>query len=344
MKILVIGGTGNISRWFVPLLVRRGHSVTLFNRGQHEAFFDEPVVTLRGDRTRYTEFENRMREAGTFDCVIDMIGFEPDDAHSAVRAFSGRTGQYIFCSTVDVFDKQPESYPVSERGVIRASPTFPYAHKKVQMEEIFVKAFHEKKFPVTILRPAATYSEGWSPLVTCFGGQTYHLDRLRKHMPVVLHGDGSAIWVSCHSEDVARAFSIAAGNSATIGNAYNLAGDELMTWRSMYNVVADVLQAPSPEFVYIPTDMLARLAPEASAWCVENFQFNNIFDNTLAKETLAFRQTISFREGAARCIGYLQQRNLIEDASRYTFYDDIVKTWQSHCARMPESTINTKNP
>jgi hypothetical protein len=57
---------------------------------------------LRGDRRDHTAFEAQMAEAGTFDCVIDMVCYKLEQADSAIRAFRGRTGQYIFCSTVDV--------------------------------------------------------------------------------------------------------------------------------------------------------------------------------------------------------------------------------------------------
>ena len=35
MKVLIIGGTGNISRGIVGALLKRNHEVVMFNRGQH---------------------------------------------------------------------------------------------------------------------------------------------------------------------------------------------------------------------------------------------------------------------------------------------------------------------
>jgi NAD(P)-dependent dehydrogenase (short-subunit alcohol dehydrogenase family) len=34
MHVLIIGGTGNISRAIVRVLLRQGHNVTIYNRGQ----------------------------------------------------------------------------------------------------------------------------------------------------------------------------------------------------------------------------------------------------------------------------------------------------------------------
>src|SRR4029079_17455520 len=109
-----------------------------------------------------------------------------------------------------------------------------------------------------------------------------YLDRLRRGKPIVVHGDGSSFWGSCHADDVARAFEGAAGNQATIGRSYHATGEEWLTWDQHHALVAEAIGAPPPTIVHIPTDALSRLAPVRTAVVEENFQFNNIFDNTAA--------------------------------------------------------------
>jgi nucleoside-diphosphate-sugar epimerase len=270
-----------------------------------------------------------MAEAGMFDCVIDMVGFEPEDARQALEVFGGKTGQFIFCSTVDVYSKRQLSYPVPADQLADASPAFPYAYQKMQMERMFLEAFEKKAFPVTLIRPAATYSEGVSPLLTSFGRQSYHLDRLRKGLPVIVHGDGQSIWVETHGSDVARAFTGAIGNPLTLGKSYNVTGDEWLTWKSIYAIVAEELGASPPDYVCIPTETLGKLAPEESEWCLVNFQYNNIFDNSAAKRDLGYVYTVAYREGVRRCLGYLLDRGLIEDQDRYPFYDRLLQDWRN---------------
>jgi nucleoside-diphosphate-sugar epimerase len=260
--------------------------------------------------------------------VIDMIAFEPQDAESDVRVFSGKTEQFIFCSTVDVYPKEAKKYPIKETDEIGASPRFPYAFKKVQCEETLWAAHRSGHFHLTVLRPTFTYNESWSPGIHSFGGQSYHLDRIRRGRPIIMHGDGNGVWVATHRDDTARAFAGAVGNPRTFGQAYNLSPDEWMTHNHIWRTIAGLMGAPEPDFVYIPSELLGKIAPKEAEWCVENFRYNNIFDNSKAKRDLGYTVTVPFKQGAKRCIDYLIEHNLIENCDHYPFYDRIVHEWR----------------
>jgi nucleoside-diphosphate-sugar epimerase len=94
MNILIIGGTGLISTAITRQLLQRGDTVTHFNRGHTPvrlpAELPRPALVV-GDRRNRAEFEERWALGPRFDVVLDMAAFTPDDAQSAVRAFTGRT-------------------------------------------------------------------------------------------------------------------------------------------------------------------------------------------------------------------------------------------------------------
>ena len=335
MRILIIGGTGNISTAITRELVRQGTDLTLVKRSSGLPQDIKGVKVVACDRTDRAAFRNRLAEEGRFDCVIDMVCFDPEDALCDVETFGGRAGQFIFCSTVDVYTKTPASYPVTEAtGLVEARSTFPYAWKKVECEKVLWEAHRKGDFQLSIIRPAFTYNETRSPGIHSFGGQTYHLDRVLKGKPIILHGDGTSIWATTHRDDVAAAFVNAIGNTRTYGEDYNVAGDEWMTHNHIWRTIAHALGAPEPDFVYIPTDVLAKLAPAEAELCVENFRYNNIFDCSKAKRNLSFRYTIPFSEGVAKCVDYLTRQGGIEDSAQYPFYDRIVDTWRKHVAGM----------
>ncbi|NJK85930.1 MAG: NAD(P)-dependent oxidoreductase [Bacteroidales bacterium] len=101
-----------------------------------------------------------------------------------------------------------------------------------------------------------------------------------------------------------------------------------MTHNEIWTTISRILNAPEPDFVYIPSESLYRLVPNEAEWCLENFRHNNIFDNSKAKRDLGFQYTIKFKEGATRCIDYLKTNNLIEDCAKYPFYDSVVEAWK----------------
>lgn len=158
MRVLVIGGTGLISTSITRYLVERGDEVTLYNRGRRAADIPGDARRILGDRTEYGVFEAQMAEAGLYDAVIDMVAFQPEDVESAIRAFGGRVGQYVFCSTVDVYTKPARYYPVREDAERQPSPTFPYAYRKAQCERILEAAHARGDFQVTIPPSVLTWA------------------------------------------------------------------------------------------------------------------------------------------------------------------------------------------
>ncbi|HMN29126.1 MAG TPA: NAD-dependent epimerase/dehydratase family protein, partial [Caldilineaceae bacterium] len=267
----------------------------------------------------------QMAEAGRFDCVIDMVGYLPADGESVVRAFRGRVGHFLFCSTVDVYRKPATRYPYTEAeayGGLNA-----YSRRKVQIERTLLAAHHPSDFPVTIIRPAYTYGEGRGPLHS-LGGRTTYIDRIRKGLPIVVHGDGSSLWVCCHRHDVAQSFANAAGQSHTFGQCYHTTGEDWMTWNQYHERVAAAIGAPSPTVVHIPTDLLGKVAPKRAAIDVENFQFNNIFDNSAARNDLGFTYTISWEEGVRRMVDWLDAHNRVETSADDPFDDRLIAAWE----------------
>ena len=324
MKILIIGGTGLISTPLTHFLLERGDDVTLYNRSTTLSRVPAGTKVLIGDRQQYSTFENQMRDAGHFDCVIDMVGYDPGDADSVIRAFKGRIGQFIFCSTVDVYLKPATRYPYTEDETYGGLNT--YGKNKIICEQTLLAAHSKGDFPVTIIRPAYTYGESRGVLYPV-GSSSAYLDRIRQGKPIIVHGDGSSLWVACHIDDVARAFVGALGNSRTFGKSYHATGEEWMTWDRYHQGVAEALGAPSPTIVHIPTDTLVKLVPDRAASVADNFQFNNIFDNSAAHSDLGFRYTISWVDGVRRAITWLEHNRKPSVPEDVSIDDQIIGAW-----------------
>jgi nucleoside-diphosphate-sugar epimerase len=328
MRILIIGGTGIISTGITRLLIARGDEVVLYNRGLRPSQVEGNYTTITGDRKDFATFEKQMQAAGTFDCVIDMVCYHPKEAESALRAFKGRTGQYIFCSTVDVYTKPAAAYPITEAAEKLPSKKFMYAYNKARCEELLFAAHESGDLVVTSIRPGHTYGEGGNNLLHALGKGTYHVDRLKKEQPIIVHGNGTSFWPTCHRDDVSVAFVGAVGNEKAKGCGYHVAGEEWMTWEGYHQGLAKAIDAKAPEFVYIPTDALVRMAPQEAMLTEVNFSYNNLFDNTAAREDLGFRVTIPWVEGARRTIKWLGENGMLEKSEDFPFYDRIIEAWR----------------
>ena len=94
MNILILGGTVFVGRHLVDVAVARGHSVTLFNRGQHnpELFAEDAypqVEKLRGDRDGNLD-ALRGRQ---WDAVIDTCGYVPRIVRMSAELLADQPGQ-----------------------------------------------------------------------------------------------------------------------------------------------------------------------------------------------------------------------------------------------------------
>jgi nucleoside-diphosphate-sugar epimerase len=334
MKVLIIGGTGLISTAISRQLLERSDDVTLYNRGKSEVRFEGGAKFLNGDRKEYAAFEAQMADAGTFDCVIDMIGFVPQDVESSIRAFRGRIGHYVFCSTVCVYGGMAAHYPIREDE--ERTPTGSYGANKTLCEATLLAADHRGDFRVTVMRPSQTYGEGGN-IVHSLGWRTTYLDRIRKGKPIIVHGDGSCLWAACHVDDVARGFIGALSNPAAYGKSYNVTGEEWMTWNQYHQGVAKALDAPEPTLVHIPTDVLGRIAPKRASISVDIFQYPSVFDNSAAVRDLGFKYTVPWVEGVRRTVAFLDARGRIEDSNLDPLEDRILEAWGRLTDEMAQS-------
>ncbi len=334
MHVLFIGGTGLISTAIARQLLERGDRVTLFNRGQSENRLPDGAEVLQGDRKDYAAFEAAFADK-SYDVVVDMVAFHPEDTASAVRAFEGRCGQFVHCSTVCVYSGPVTQIPTTETEPYHSLGS--YGKNKAACERLLLDAFDSQSFPATIMRPSHSYGEGGG-VIRSFGSYAYmdqFIDRLRKGKPVIVPGDGNSLWASCHVDDVARGFVGVMGNDKCLGGAYNITGDEWMTWNTYHAQVAEVVGGTFVP-VHIPTDTLREVAPEWANSAYEIFEWPSIFDNGKIKRDTAYAgQTVPFKEGVRRTASWLEEKGRIADSDQEDYEDRLVAAWRQQTGQLP---------
>ncbi|MEZ4864677.1 MAG: SDR family oxidoreductase [Caldilineaceae bacterium] len=99
MQLLILGGTVFLGRHLVEAALERGHTVTLFNRGQHNPDLFPEVEKLRGDRDGQLDaLRNRQ-----WDAVIDTCGYIPRAVRASAELLADQVDQYVFISTISVY-------------------------------------------------------------------------------------------------------------------------------------------------------------------------------------------------------------------------------------------------
>jgi nucleoside-diphosphate-sugar epimerase len=332
MKVLFIGGTGLISTAIARQLLQQNHEVTLFNRGKSENRVGGSARVIEGDRNDFAAFERQFADE-EFDVVVDMVAFKPEQSESAVRAFAGRTKQFIHCSTVCVYSGPVQQIPTTETEPFHSIGG--YGKAKIECEQLLMKAHEAGTIPVTIMRPSHSYGEGGSIIRSCGPADTF-VDRLRKKKPIVVQGDGNSLWASCHVDDVARGFIGVMGNGKCLGEAYNITGDEWMTWNTYHEQVAEVVGGAF-EPAHIPTDTLREVAPKMSGGTYEIFAWPSVFDNSkIKRDTDYTSQTISFREGVKRTLEWLESKDRIANSDEDHYEDRLIEAWRAQMGQLPK--------
>ncbi len=317
MKVLVIGGTGLISTGIVRHLRERDADVTLFNRGER-ATSVPGVRVVTGDRNISLGLDGER-----FDVVIDMICFTPAHAEATVRAFSGRTEQLIFCSTVCSYGVDiPSHVLVDESFELR--PISEYARNKVACERRFQRAEAEGAFRTTIVRPSNTYGPGAS-LIDQMEFDSVVWDRVEHGLPVLCAGDGIGLWQSTHRDDVGKFFAYAAGNSKTYGEAFNATHDRVFTWRDYYREAARAL-GKEARLVLAPAGWVVASNPERFAFLNEITRYHGAYDSAKAKAAVPqFQPSIAFVDGARETLSDMKKRGAWRDHTGDAEYSALVQ-------------------
>ena len=298
MKVLFVGGTGVISSACSRLAVDRGIDLVLFNRGQTARPIPEGARILHGDIRDRASVERALGDT-MFDAVVNWINFTPEYVEADIELFRDRTGQYIFISSASAYQKPLSSLPITESTPLD-NPFWAYSRAKIACEERLVQAYREEKFPITIVRPSHTYDRTKVPLI----GHYTDIDRMRKGKKVIVHGDGTSLWVLTHHDDFAKGFVGLLGNHHAVGHAFHITSDEVLTWNQIYTILAQAAGV-EPQIVHVPSDLISAFDPEVGAGLLGDKAHSVIFDNTKIKRLVPdFAATIPFSQGAKEIVAW----------------------------------------
>ncbi len=302
MKVLFIGGTGNISISVSTLAIHRGIDLYLLNRGQQGVAI-EGAYTIRADISQPEQVKAALADQ-YFDAVVNWIVYRESDIVRDMALFQGKCGQYIFISSASAYQKPP-SYPIITESTPLANPYWEYSRNKIACEDRLVRTYQEHGFPITIVRPSHTYD---TRLPIAVGNWASYVipKRMLEGKPIVVHGDGTSLWTLTHAEDFAKGFVGLLGHPQAIGHAFHITSDFVLTWNQIYQQIADALGV-TPKLVHIPSEWIVKVDPQTGAGLLGDKMHSTLFDNSKIKSFVPdYVATIPFHEGIRRTLAWFQ--------------------------------------
>jgi nucleoside-diphosphate-sugar epimerase len=333
MKVLFIGGTGNISLAVTQLAAARGIELTLLRRGQRTADLPEGVNTITADINDEAAVAKTLGDRH-FDAVVDWIAFTPAQIERDIRLFRGRTHQFVFISSASAYQRPVGHYLITESTPL-TNPYWQYSRDKIACEERLMLAYRDEGFPITIVRPSLTYGNTQIVLAVNSWQKSFTaVDRMRKGKKVIVPGDGSSLWCVTHNSDFAKGFVGLLGHRQAIGHAFHITSDEVMTWDQFYRITAQAAGVEA-QIVHIASDFLGACNSDEIGSLTGDKASSVVFDNSKIKRFVPdYCATVPFARGIQKTIDWFDAdstRRVIDDEANAT-WDKIIDAYESGLA------------
>jgi nucleoside-diphosphate-sugar epimerase len=325
MKILFIGGTGNISTESSLRCVQLGMELTLLTRGNRSA--DIPGAKfIVGDINQKSTQDMIAKQQ--WDAVVNWIAFTADDVNRDIRLFANNTQQYIYISSASCYQK-PVSNPIITESTPLANPWWQYSRDKIAGEDALTKAYRGTGFPMCIVRPSLTYD---TVIPLPIGAWTHYnvIERIKQGKPIIVQGDGTSLFTITHASDFAKGFVGLLGRQTTIGHAFHITSDESLNWDQINHAVAAAVGV-EPNIVHIPSDFICHVAPDYTGTLLGDKSHSVMFDNSKIKQFVPdFCTTIPFNIGIKQTLNWFTEKSERQKIDHQTeaLSDKIIKQYQ----------------
>ncbi len=223
MHILIMGGTRFIGVYLTKELVKQGHEVVLFNRGNKPAPIDG-IKQIHGDRKDSNQLQEKL-VSFSFDAVFDNNARELSDTQPLVEIFKNKVKHFVYVSSAGVYLKS------DQMPHIEGDKVDPNSRHKGKFE---TESYLEKSdIPWTSIRPTYIYGpQNYNDL------EAWFFDRIVRNRPIPIPGNGLHFTQFGHVQDLVTGMSAVLGNEQAIGQIYNISGERYVTFDGLAKACA----------------------------------------------------------------------------------------------------------
>jgi len=245
LRVLIIGGTGVLSRAIALEAIAGGHQVTILTDGLGS--LPEPSGLeghLIADRRDGNALVAALSKTGVelWDLVVDAICYNERQATSLLSAIKNKSRHTVIISTAILYDRRNPLPLGTDSPLAPPCELGEYGIGKATMEQMWLEAAKAIKHPVTILRLPHILGVGCElGLVPLHNRDPLLLQRLFNHQPLLLADGGRQLLQVVFNDDVAKVILTACGNPLTFGKIYNCASPEIVTGLKYFETISQLL-------------------------------------------------------------------------------------------------------
>ena len=273
-NVLVIGATGAMGTYLVPILLAKGYTVTGVTL--EDAVSDRENLTYVKANGHDIDFI-RAELAKGYDGVVDFMSYPTTEMFEPfMDAYLSSVSHYIFLSTYRVYSYDTPIVETSPRVYDRERPdTFvddrEYCIYKAK-EEDMLRASGKKNF--SIVRPAITYSKRRFQLVTLEAEVVVRrmLEGKTLVLPEgVMEKQATMSWAG----DVARMLDAVLFNEKAMGETYTVATAEHHTWREIAEIYKKI---GGLDYVTVDNETFLQIWAEGYVYCRQQLNYDRMYD------------------------------------------------------------------
>lgn len=305
MKVMLVGGTGVLSKDIARQCIEDKIDLYMINRGKRLQYAPENVHVIIGDISNPMGLKKELQHL-EFDVVVDFLSYTPKQLLKTLELFRNKCKQYIFISSATVYSKDNPEEVITEETPL-TNYDWDYSKNKISCEKILEEECRINNLQYTIVRPYITYGTTRIPFALISKNKQWTLiDRILNDKPIVVWDDGKAVCTLTHTEDFAKGVVGLFGNPKAVGQAFHITSDEHLSWQESLEKIADVV-GKKAKIIHIPSQIIEKEIVEMRGELTEDKSIMRKFDNTKIKSAVTnFNCQTMFSEGIKNTIEYYQ--------------------------------------
>jgi len=298
-KVMLIGGTGTLSRDVTKQCIESGIEVYMINRGRRKT--PEKVHVIIGDiNTIPVEKLGAMK----FDAVVDFLAYTPKQLRKHLELFRDRCEHYVLISSATVYSNAKSRALITEDKPA-TNMAWSYSRNKIESEAVLKESYSIAAKYYTIVRPYITYGDTRIPYPFIAKTKQWTLVDSLINDEIIPVWD-SSLHTLTHTEDFARALVGLFNNEKAENQTFHITSDERITWHQALISIGKAI-GKTPNTIRISPEEIEKTFPTLKDELTCDKARMRVFDNSKVKNAVpGWECRIGFEEGIKRTIQYYQ--------------------------------------